>query len=91
MVFSTALYLLGTKNIKQVRDTFLQDVQKQISSTQLVSMASEPGGRSLIMERGPALVSQEGRLFIFIFNMDILYFWSMHPFLNSESRCIMYV
>ena len=36
---------------------------------------------SLINEGVPVLASQEERHLIFIFNMDILYFWSMHPFL----------
>ena len=38
-------------------------------------------GSGLIIEGVPALASQEGRHLIFIFNMDSLYFWSMHPFL----------
>ena len=33
------------------------------------------------MEGGPALVSHEERYLIFIFIMDILYFWSMGTFL----------
>ena len=35
---------------------------------------------SLIIEAGPALVSQEERHLNFIFNLDILYFWSVCPF-----------
>ena len=36
---------------------------------------------SLIIKGVPALASQEEGHVIFIFNMDILYFWSMCPFL----------
>ena len=39
------------------------------------------GEGSLIMEGEQALASQEGKHFIFIFNIEILYFWSVHPFL----------
>ena len=35
------------------------------------------------IERAPALASQSGRHLIFIFNMDILYFWSVCPFLDN--------
>ena len=38
---------------------------------------------SLIIEGEPALASQEERHLIFTFKMDILYFWSMCPFLNN--------
>ena len=73
-IFSTVLYLVRTKNIKQVRDTFLQGFKKKNSpaSTQQVSVALTPG-KGVIIEGGPALVSQEERHLIFIFNMDILY------------------
>jgi hypothetical protein len=37
---------------------------------------------SLIIRGGPELVSQEGKHLIFIFNMDILYFWSLYLFLK---------
>ena len=40
-----------------------------------------PWEGSLIIEGGPVLVSQEEGHLIFIFNMVILYFWSMCPFL----------
>ena len=36
---------------------------------------------SLIIEGGPALASPEGRRLIFVSNMDVLYFWSICPFL----------
>ena len=36
---------------------------------------------SLILKGGAAWESQEGRRFIFIFNMDALYFWPMNAFL----------
>ena len=38
---------------------------------------------NLIIERVAALVFQKGRQDVtFIFNMNILYFWPMHPFLS---------
>ena len=37
---------------------------------------------SLIIRGGLELVSQEGEHLIFIFNMNILYFWSLHLFLK---------
>ena len=44
MVFSTALRLVRTKNIKQVRDTFLEGFKKtRPARTQQVSMALAPG------------------------------------------------
>ena len=46
-----------------------------------VSVAFAPGKRVLPWKEYLAFVSQEGRYFIFIFNMDFLYFWLMHPFL----------
>ena len=36
---------------------------------------------SVIIEGVLALASWEGRHLIFIFSMDILYFWSVHTFL----------
>ena len=57
-------------------------------------MASQDGlgtwEGSLIIEGGPASASQEGRL-IFIFNLDILYFWSMHFFfliIKADVQCM---
>ena len=48
MVFSTVLYLVRRKNIKQVRDTFLQGFPKNRSAcTQQVHMALAPGKRVL--------------------------------------------
>ena len=44
MVFSTVLYLVRTKNMKQVRDTFLQGFKKnRPAHTQPDSMALAPG------------------------------------------------
>ena len=45
MVFSTVLYLVRTKNIKQGRDTFLQGFRNKTrpAQTQRVSMALAPG------------------------------------------------
>ena len=56
--------------------------KSQISSTQ-----SQYGlgtwEENLIIEGVAALVFQKGRHDVtFIFNMNILYFWSMHPFLS---------
>ena len=61
MVFSTVLYLVRTKNIKQVRDTFLQSFKKKQISTYTVSLYG-PGTweGSLIIEGVLALVSQKG-------------------------------
>ena len=42
MVFSTVLYLVRIKNIKQVRDTFLQGFKSQVSMY-TVSLALAPG------------------------------------------------
>lgn len=63
MVFSTALHLVRTKNIKQGRDTFLQGVQKIDQQYTASQYGLGTWGGSLIVEGGPALVSQEGRLF----------------------------
>jgi len=41
-VFSTVLYLVRIKNIKQVRDTFLQGFKSQVSMY-TVSLALAPG------------------------------------------------
>ena len=46
MVFSTVLYLVRTKNINQVRDTFLHGLKQtdtRTAHTQSVSMALAPG------------------------------------------------
>ena len=45
MVFSTVLYLVRTKNIRQVRDTFLKGLKKKTRSacTQQINMALAPG------------------------------------------------
>ena len=91
VVSSTVFYVVRTKNIKQVRDIFLQGFKKteQNRTTKKKQISTYTVGQydlgtwkgSLIMEGVPALVSQKGRHLIFIFNMDNLYFWSMCPFL----------
>ena len=45
---------------------------------------------SLIINRTPALVSQEERHLLFIFEMDILYSWSACSFFNNQTdvQCI---
>ena len=45
-------------------------------------MALAPGRRVLSLKRIQALVLQKERHLILIFNMDILSFWSTHPFLQ---------
>ena len=74
-IFSTGLYLVRTKNIKQVRATFLQGFKKKEQSSKYTASQCGLGTweGSLIIEGGPTLVSQEERHLIFIFNMDILY------------------
>ena len=82
-VFSPVLYLIRTKNIKQVRVTFLQGFKKKKKTSAYI--ASQHGldtwEGSLIIKGEPALASQEERHLIFIFNTDILYSQSMCWFL----------
>ena len=72
--FSTVLYLVRTKNIKQVRDTFFQGFT---TADQYVPSESEwpwhLGGASY-HQRRTSIVSQQRRYLISIFNMGILYF-----------------
>ena len=83
MVFSTVLFLVTTKTTKQVRYTFLQDLNKQKISTCTVSQYGlDTWEGNLFIEEVPTLVSWEGKYFICIFNTGILYFPSMHPFLQ---------
>ena len=73
MAFSTVLYLVRTKYIKQVRKTFLQVFFffPKDQHVYKVSMALMPGkGVS------SALMSEEHLICIF----NILYFWSVNPF-----------
>ena len=68
-----AWFPLRTKNIKRVRDTFLEGFKKKQVSTytgSLYGLGTWEG--NLIMEGVPALAFQERRHLIFIFNMDIL-------------------
>ena len=68
-----AWFRLRTKNIKRVRNTFLEGFKKKQASTYTAShygLGTWEG--NLIMEGVPALAFQEGRHLIFIFNMDIL-------------------
>ena len=80
-VFSTVFCLLRTKKIEQVRDIYLQGCKKSQVSTYTVSHydLGTWEGSLAVEEQAPA--SQEGRHLIFTFNMDILYFWSLCPFL----------
>ena len=83
-VFSTVLYLVRTKNIKQgyISSKFQKKNKKTWTArTQWVGMALAPGKGVLIIKGGPELASQEGRYLIFIFSMDMVYFWPMCPFL----------
>ena len=54
------------KNIKQVRDTFLQGLKKQISTYRASQYGLGIWEGSLIIEGVPPLVSQEGEPLIFI-------------------------
>ena len=89
MIFQHSLYLVGTKNIKQVRD--ISKLRKNKTKTHEMTdqryTVSQYGlgtwEENLIIERVAALVFQKGRQDVtFIFNMNILYFWPMHPFLS---------
>lgn len=65
--FGTVLYLVRTKNMQRVRDTFLQGLKKQ-NKTKNKQISTYTGSQyglstrdgSLIIEGSPALVSQEG-------------------------------
>ena len=81
--FSAVLFLVTTKTTKQVRYTFLQDLNKQKIITCTVSQYGlDTWNGNLFIEEVLTLVSREGKYFICIFNMGILYFPSMHPFLQ---------
>ena len=83
MDFSLALYLVRRKNIKQVQDTFLQGFNKKPDyhihsvSVWLWQLRRES------YQRWTNIASQEGRQLVFIFDMDILYFWSLCLFFNN--------
>ena len=76
-VFSTVLRLVRTKNVQQVRETFLQGFKKQTSTYTAGQHGLGTREGRLIIKGGPALASQEEEHLIFILNMDNLYFWSM--------------
>ena len=62
--------------------TYFKVTEKQVSihTVSQYGLCTKEG--SLITEGGTALVSQDGNHLLFIFNIDILYFWSMCPFLQ---------
>ena len=69
-VFSTVLYLVRTKNIKQVRVTFIQGFKKKKEQPSMYTASQHGLGTwegSLIIKGGPTLISQEGRHLIFLF------------------------
>ena len=73
MVFSTVVYFVRTKCIKQVRETFLQGIlffSSKDPHVYKVSMALRPGEGVF-----SALMSQEHLICIF----NIFYFWSVNP------------
>ena len=81
-VFSTISCLVRTKTMKLVEDTFLQDfTHKKDKNEHSKSVWPWCLEESLIIKGVSALVSQKGRHLIFIFNFDILCFWSVWPFL----------
>ena len=79
MILAIVLYFVRTKNIKQVRDMFVQGLNTNQPGAGQYGLGSWEG--SLIIKAGRVLMSQERRHLIFIFNMDIVHFWSMHYFL----------
>jgi len=96
MIFQHSLYLVRTKNVKQVRD--ISKLRKNKTKTHEITdqqyTASQYGlgtwEENLIIEGGAASVFQKGRRDVtFIFNMNILYFWPMHPFLSYLKHCAM--
>ena len=91
MVFSTVLYLVRTKNIKQVRDTFLQSFKKK-ADQYIHSESLWPWhlGRESHHRRSTSTGIPKGRHLIFIFNMDIIS-GQCTLFFNNYSRCTMYV
>ena len=79
-VFSTVLYLVRTKNIKEVRLTFLQCVKKaQTSMYTSISIALAPGKGVLPLKKDQDWNPRRKGISFFIFSMDILYFWSGCP------------
>ena len=60
MVFSAVLYLVRTKDIKQVQGTFLQSFKKQMSKYTASRMALVPGKGVLPWKEKPTLVSRRG-------------------------------
>ena len=68
---------------QEVRDPFLQDFETTITNQHVhrsqYSFGTWEG--HLIIEGAPPLAAQEGRHLMFIFNIDIFYFWWMHTFL----------
>ena len=72
MVFSSVLYLVRTKDIKQVWGTFLQGFKKQMSQYTASQNGLGAWEGSLIIKGVPSSVSQEDRDLIFMFNLDIV-------------------
>lgn len=68
---------------QEVRDPFLQDFETTITNQHVhrsqYSLGTWEG--HLIIEGAPPLAAQEGRHLMFIFNIDVFYFWWMHTFL----------
>ena len=84
MVFHTVLYLVRTKNIKQIiRDTFLQLKKKKQISTYTASWYGLDTWEGSLIIKGVTtyLASQEEGHLIFIFNTNFPYLL-MFPFLK---------
>ena len=80
VLFLAVLCLVRTKYIKQVSSTLLQgSKKKQIGTYAASQYGLDTWEGSFIVKRVPAFVSQEERHLIFMFKVDILYFWSMGP------------
>ena len=83
VIFSPVLCLLRTKNIKQVRGTFLERFRGKTDQ----HVHSESGwpwrlGRQSYHQRSASIGIPGKEVFVFICNMDILYLWSIRPFLE---------
>ena len=82
---SVQFCFIRTENMNYVRDSFLQGFKKTDRHVHRCPCGLRTWEASVTME-GVTSIRVPGRevfhlYFIFIFNMDFLYFWLMHPFL----------
>ena len=79
--FSAVLHLIRTKEHQTSQEYIPSGLQKK--ETQINMYTTLALGKLVYNTEGiPTLESQEGRLFIFIFSMDILYFWPMTAYVQ---------